>query len=289
MKSLQIVCLIIFGLSISVNAQEKVKETEPVRLEAYKRIDKSARDEVSGIIKSRYLENVYWVHGDSGTEDRIYAINSDGEIVSDLDDYEGTKLLGAKNKDWEDIANGPDSTLIIADLGNNCQCRNDLKVFIIKEPSPDAEEIQVLKEYEVAFPKPDRIIGLLFDNIPNTEAIFVKNGALYSISKEPRTATLFKLDDPKPDSVNVFEEVDSFRFRELVTAADISPDESRLAVLTYRSVWIFELVDQIKLFQNPVIKIPIRGTEQVESIAFSGDTLIIAEENGDLYRIDIPE
>ena len=34
---------------------------------------------------------------------------------------------------------------------------------------------------------------------------------------------------------------------------------------------------------------PIKGVEQVESITFSGEYLIIAEENGELYRIKISE
>jgi hypothetical protein len=267
--------------------QSQYRETEVVHLEAYKRIDQPARAEVSGIIKSRNLEDTYWVHGDSGNEDRIYAINEKGEVISEDKDYKGTELIGAKNKDWEDIAVFPDGRLVVADLGNNCHCREDLKIFVINEPDPVAEEVEVLNEYRIRYPASTGLASLIFDKIPNAEGVFVKSGTIHVITKESGSARLFQLQNPDSDSLNMLVEKDRFEFGELVTGADISPDEKTLAVLTRRDIWIFYLEDQQKLFQNSITKIPIRGTQQAESIAFSGDHLIVAEENGDLYKIPL--
>ena len=118
--------LLIYFLIPEILAQE----IPTLRLEAYKRIDSPARNEVSGIVKSRAYDDTFWVHGDSGTPDRIYAINSDGDIISKDKDYNGAKVKGAKNVDWEDIAIGENGTLILGDIGNNCECRDDLKIFI---------------------------------------------------------------------------------------------------------------------------------------------------------------
>ncbi len=264
-----------------------------IRLEEYKRIDQPAREEVSGIVKSRNLSDTYWVHGDSGTKDRIFAINKDGEIKSGDKDYKGTKLIGVKNEDWEDIAYLNDSTLIVADVGNNCHCRQDLKLLLIREPDPDAEEIELYRSYHIQYPERTGLLGLFIEDNFNSEAVFTLDGKIHLIEKNEggREAGIFQLENPNTDSVNILKKVGSFPFRGQVTAADISEDETMLAVLTYRSVWLFKLNNK-SLFDGEIFWVPIRGVEQVESIAFSDTNLIIAEENGDLYELpisDIPE
>lgn len=290
----KIVCLaliIIFGCIDFAFAQNS--RPKAIRLEEYKRIDQPAREEVSGIVKSRNLNDTYWVHGDSGTKDRIFAIDREGKIKSGDDDYKGTKLLGVKNEDWEDIAFFDDSTLIVADIGNNCHCREDLKLLLIREPGSDTEEVEVLQTYEIQYPERTGLLGLFIEDNFNSEAVFTLNGQIHLIEKNEggREAGIFTLENPTTESVNILSKVGSFPFRGQVTAADISMDESMLAVLTYRSVWLFKLKDK-NLFEGDIFWVPIRGVEQVESIAFSGTDLIIAEENGDLYELpisDIPE
>lgn len=286
-----IVWLILLILFSGLDAEAQSSDTESKKLEAYKRIDQPARDEVSGIVKSRKYKDTYWVHGDSGTKDHIYAINSDGEIKSDGKKYSGAEIKGAKNKDWEDIALGEDGTLILADFGNNCHCRDDLKILIIEEPEPDDEEAEVLAEYRIQYPEREGVLSLFINGNHNAEAVFMKAGRIYIITKNESggEAKLFRLDDPVEDEINIPTEVSVFKFRGQVTAADISPDETRLAVLTYRSIWLFDLEEGVPFFEGRTYWQPIRGVEQVESIAFSGEDLIIAEENGDLYRIKLAE
>ncbi len=285
MKTIVWLALLIFYSGLNVSAQSSDIKTK--KLEAYKRIDQPARDEVSGIVKSRKYKDTYWVHGDSGTKDHIYAINSKGEIKSGKKKYDGAEIKGAKNEDWEDIALGEDGTLILADFGNNCHCRDDLKILIIEEPKPDDEEAEVLAEYKIKYPEREGILSLFIADNYNAEAVFMKAGKIYIITKNESggEAKLFRLDDPSEDQVNIPTEVTTFKFRGQVTAADISQDEKRLAVLTYRSIWLFDLEEGMTFFEGKKYLQPIRGVEQVESIAFSNDDLIIAEENGDLYRI----
>lgn len=274
---------------VSACAKQSSVDVPPFKPDAYKRIDNPARNEVSGIVKSRTHKNTFWVHGDSGNEDRIYAINEDGEIKSKKKKYDGAKVKGAKNTDWEDIAAGPDGTLIIADIGNNCYCREDLKIFFVKEPDPDDNEAEVLEEYQVMYPEEvlNDVPLLINEKSLNAEAVFVRNGKVHVLSKNrsnPRTM-LFSLDDPKEGVVNMLTYIDRFDVGELVTAADITPDETKVAVLTRKNVWLFEPGENESIFKGKKYWLPLKGTTQIESVTFSGDNLIIAEETGDLYKI----
>ncbi len=289
MKKIVWLVLLFLYPGLGVNAQ--TPDIKVKKLEAYKRIDQPARDEVSGIVKSRKYEDTYWVHGDSGTKDHIYAINSEGEIKSGKKKYEGAEIKGAKNEDWEDIALGEDGTLILADFGNNCHCRDDLKILIIEEPEPDDDEADVLVEYRIKYPEREGVLSLFIQDNHNAEAVFMRAGKIYIITKNESggEAKLFRLDNPVENEINIPIEVTTFKFRGQVTAADISPDESKLVVLTYRSIWLFDLEEGSPFFGGTTYWQPIRGVEQVESIVFSNDDLIIAEENGDLYKVPASE
>ena len=127
-------------LSCNVFGQKTVE----VELKKYKRIDKPARDEVSGIVKDPRFDNVLWVHGDSGTKNRIYAINIDGELLPD-EDSKGVKIKGVKNKDWEDLAIDEEGNIIIADIGNNCSCRKDQSLIIVNNPSSKMKKQKIIK------------------------------------------------------------------------------------------------------------------------------------------------
>lgn len=264
------------------------QELPMLNLKAYKRIDEPARNEVSGIVKSPKHEGVFWVHGDSGTPDRIYAIDADGNIISEDKKYKGAKVKGAKNVDWEDLALGENGTLILADIGNNCECRDDLKIYILEEPKPDDEEAKVLFEYRVKYPERKDLIGQFLESNYNAEAVFQKDGIIYILTKQLRKTRLFKLEHPKEKEMNELVEVESIPTKNLVTAADISPDGSLLAVLLYDQVIVFEVTNSTFL-KGRRASTYIEGTEQVESIVFDGDGLIIAGENGDLYRIKLSE
>ncbi|MEQ9308712.1 MAG: hypothetical protein RLN90_04605 [Balneolaceae bacterium] len=286
----KIVWLILFFLISGSYSYAQTTNVKSIKLDAYKRIDEPARDEVSGIIKSRKYKDTFWVHGDSGTKDHIYAITSDGEIKSEDKKYKGAEVKGAKNEDWEDIALGENGTLILADFGNNCHCREDLKILIINEPDPDDDETEVIEEYNIRYPENDGVLSLFVEENYNAEAVFMKNGMIYIITKNESggEAKLFLLDNPSTEEVNILTEVESFKFRGQVTAADISEDETKLAVLTYNSIWLFDIPKSgNSFFSGNTFRQPIRGVEQVESITFSDEDLIIAEENGDLYRISI--
>lgn len=257
-------------------------------LEAYKRIDKPARNEVSGITKSRTYENTFWVHGDSGTPDRIYAINQHGGFISNDKKYSGAKVKGAKNTDWEDIALGENGTLILADIGNNCKCRNDLQILILEEPNPKKNKVEVLKKYKIQYPEREDWLGRLMKWNYDAEAVFQINDIIYVLTKQPRSTNLFKLENPVEGEVNKLVFIDSMNTENYVTAADVSRDGLHIAILTYNQVFIVDFSDRL-LPKSKHKTAYLDGVDQIESITFDGDRLIIAEETGHLYKVKLDQ
>lgn len=278
--------MVMFDSSLVLAQFNFTKEKEK-KLEPYKRIDKPARDEVSGLVKSKQLPNVFWVHGDSGTEPRIYMIDADGEL-SGGKKYKGHKLDGIRNNDWEDIAVDDQGNIIVADIGNNCKCREDLSLIFVEEPGSVEEKITKTAVYPIVYPPKEGFLNRVFKSTPNAEAVFYLD-TVFILTKEEggKNTRLLKLQNPKENEANMLIEVEEFDFDSEVTGADVSPDKQHLAVLTYQSVWVFPINRTPSFFDGDVQWSRFRAN-QVESIAFQDNkTLIIAEENGNLYKIGL--
>jgi hypothetical protein len=76
---------------------------------------------------------------------------------------------------------------------------------------------------------------------------------------------------------------------------DISPDGRQAAVITYRSLYLFERVDDeswIEAFQRPPREIVGPPGSQDEAVGFSADgraVFVTAEESpAPLYRLELP-
>ncbi len=102
-------------------------------------VQSNAVTEASGIAASGRVNDVYWVHNDSGDSARVFAIGGDGR---DLGEYD---LADATAVDWEDIDVGPGpasgvSYIYIGDIGDNAQNRPSVVVYRVREPlaNPDA-------------------------------------------------------------------------------------------------------------------------------------------------------
>jgi len=274
----------LFCFLISDNAYGQ--KTIEVDLKKYKRIDEPARDEVSGIVKDPRADNVFWVHGDSGTDNRIYAINADGELLPDKDS-KGVKIKGVKNRDWEDLTIDNTGKIIIGDIGNNCSCRKDQSLIILNNTSSEMKETKDYSVYDIIYEKPDGFLYKFLNYSMDAEALFWKDGAAYILTKRfrGRDTKLFTLKNFVKGEDNEFKFVQKIDFDDEVTGADYA--FGKLAVLTYKSLWIFNEDETEDFFDGEITRYTFEA-EQVESVTFlDSDTVIIAEENGDLYKIDL--
>ena len=89
--------------------------------------------EASGIASSRFNQNILWTHNDSGDENRIFAMDINGNHVGEF------FLNNVENRDWEDIAIGPGPIegvdyIFVGDIGDN-RSENDIKhIYRFAEP-----------------------------------------------------------------------------------------------------------------------------------------------------------
>ncbi|HMS56540.1 MAG TPA: hypothetical protein PKA27_14170 [Fimbriimonadaceae bacterium] len=281
-------------------------------LQPYSKVIFEPIDEMSGIVKSRRWKDTYWVHNDSGDEPRIFAIRRDGSIIAPkwanrkedsgkivLDPgFLGVKVGGVTNEDWEDIAYDGD-LLYLCDVGNNGNARRDLGVYAVSEPNP--LEISTTRpqawypvsyEDQTAFPPPK----MHFD----CEAVFWSNGRLYFITKHRLNATLpdvganlYVMPTMRQDRPNLLKKVGSAKnLGGWVTAADISPDGKRLAVLVstlFAKVWVFEKPAKgDNWFASKAASYTFTGARQAEAICWNGPKeLIVTNEQRDMFALDV--
>jgi hypothetical protein len=186
--------------------------------------------ECSGIVASRNHPDVFWVHNDSGNPAALYAVKQDGSLVGEF-------AVAATNEDWEDIAIDDAGRLYVGDIGNNGGRRKQLVVYRLDEPDPtrskEVVRLKVTRKWTLSFP------AAPFD----CEALFVHGGHGYVISKiyfgGQAGVYRFPLDEAKEPLE--LEKVASVPVRTPVTAADISPDGKRLAVLSVAGLNVFEI------------------------------------------------
>ncbi|MEQ8820556.1 MAG: hypothetical protein RLY93_09940 [Sumerlaeia bacterium] len=268
-------------------------EDVTLALEPTAKIDSKEIDESSGLAASRAYPGVIWTHNDSGDDARIFAITRDGESVcpGGGNDCTGITVHGAVNRDWEDIALDSEGNLLIGDFGNNDNERERLRIYVVPEPNPaeavDATATQVLKFHfpdQTAFPPPESEMN--FD----VEAIFETGGSIYVMTKhrgDTRTK-LYRLPRRDTEDLQTVEFLASYPIEGMVTAADISADGRRLAVLTYQDVWLFESDTPGRWLETQAVcRYPIQ-MGQCEGITFLSDgRLLISNEGRDLYEVSL--
>lgn len=268
-------------------------------------------DEQSAIVSSALYPGVYWVLNDSGDEARLFPIHENGDVIippflkrhynDSTHVFQGIPIFGATNQDWETLARLKD-TLIIGDTGNNGNARRDQALYFVLEPNPLAVEgAHALYRVPIAFPDQNAWPPAEWDF--DCEAIFTFRGKIYFLTKQranqninqPKPATrLYRLDSRHTNRVNTLTLIGSKEnLGGWVTAADLSPDEGRLAVLIHHpinsGVWIFNQPrrgDNFLKEDGQFFAFGKRG--QCEGICWkNNDTLIITNEDRDIYEYQV--
>jgi WD40 repeat protein len=216
------------------------------------------------------------------------------------------KIDDAKNHDWEDLAQDDQGNLYIADTGNNENNRKNLRIFKLKSAELKKKKVKT-KEIEFSYedqtvfpPAPDQ---LYFD----CEAICWFKQHIYLFTKSrswPATCNVYRIPD-KPGKY-VAKKVGSFTTEKQavnkdslnsywITAADISPDGTRLALLSNDRVWIFSNFTGDCFFDGESDIYKLDEVSQKESICFSDNHhMYITDEQGknkhegrNLYQLTI--
>lgn len=301
-----------FLLLFSLAPAADLAQDAPLRLSVAARVRHEPLSELSGIVKSPRRENLYWVHNDSGHEARLFAIDGDGEIVMPTfsrfshhgakpepgkTPWPGFKVLHAQNVDWEDITTDG-NYLYIADTGNNLNLRRTLTIYMVSEIDPTAStQTAVIRRLPVRYPEQGPFS--LFERHYDSESLFAADGKLYLITKHRKPfplagwekgANLYRLDTRHTDRDNRLTLIDGQARMLAPTGAEVSPDGSRLAVITYRDLWIFDKPAQgDRWLSSTHRRIRLRrNVGQVEAVTWDdASTLVLANEAGEIFRLAI--
>jgi hypothetical protein len=235
--------------------------------------------ECSGIIASRKYPGVFWIHCDSGNDPSIYAITREGKLIAEFP-------VNAKNEDWEDIATDDDGHLYIGDIGGGK--RKHIFVYRIDEPDPTKNldnakigpKLQVTAAWKLTFP----------DAPFDCESLFVYKGEGYVISKlfTGLPATIYKFPLEEQKGKIVLEKVTTLPIHSPATAADISPDGKRLAVLTVVGLNIFQIDGDVANAGKVKPAYTRLVNPGLEGCTFVPDGVIVAAESREIFLFHAP-
>ena len=255
--------------------------------------------ESSGLATASTGDLVY-THNDSGDQGRFFAVGPDGRTRT------AYVLPGVEPRDWEDMARGPDeqgrSSLWLGDIGDNNAVReNGLLVHRVLEPEPtDAEEVTT---------EPPTSFRLRYADGPgDAETLLVhpRTGRLYVVTK-PLAGTARVYAAPErldPDGPNLLERVADAPTQatgtpggpgigglanSLVTAGDIAPDGSRVALRTYTDVyeWTVPGDDVAAAFDGEPTVTPLPARQQGEGLAYAPDgAAVLVSTEGAASEVD---
>ncbi len=254
-------------------------------------IEFTAISESSGVVRSRNYPEVFWTHNDSGDRPLLYAMKRAGGHIypPQSSNYQGLEILGARNRDWEDISIDDQGQLVIADFGNNANKREDLGIYLIDEPDPTKVESAQVKAHYLYYYPDQQELGKNPRNF-DSEAFFFAQGQYYLLTKHRSDdhTKLYRLDSFNEAKAEPLTLLGEFDIDGQVTAAEASTDGSLLAVLTYGAIWVFKRPkDSDNYLEGDIDRIEI-SAGQAEAICFIDDErLLVTNEQRQLYEIDV--
>ena len=260
--------------------------------------------ELSGLAASRRFPGWMWAHNDSGDLARLFLLDSKWRTRAIV------KLPNAQAVDWEDIAvagNAQDSTVTVADIGDNSRSREHITLYRFRErdlplspnfarlPLSPAREISVAaSNLRLRYPEADgsQDAESLCTSADGSVLIVTKSTgpSRFYVARWPlgekngeqilRLAAQKQFGSTKPGQRSVSQR--------LVTAADVSPNGRCLAIVTYASLYVWKLPsgawDKLNwkgvLESEPVVA-SLPKLPQCESAAWSGPSQVIVSSEGE--------
>ncbi|WP_026951455.1 membrane protein [Algoriphagus mannitolivorans] len=252
--------------SISLFSQQKVKfDSLYLAGVPVGQISNKDLDEISGLAFSRTHPNLIYVHTDSGGEPAVYLLDSLGQEIGKI------SLMGAANRDWEDIAVGPGpngkSFVFVGEIGDNAGIHPEICIYRFPEPERVQKSSQI---------KPD-ILRLTFPGgARDAETLMVdpRTGDIYLVSKRDEKNTLYWVSgNAFAQGRAVLKELGKFEFTSAV-AGDISADGSKILIKNYYGIYYWERGSGERLeeaLRRTPKRLPYIPEPQGEAIGFNAD------------------
>jgi hypothetical protein len=278
---------------------EATDETGP-RFEKVGKLESRGLNEASGIQAGN--NGVFFLHNDGGKH--LFAIDDKGNDLGRMN------IIGAKNKDWEDITRvmsdeGP--LLVIGDTGDNHNGRKKVRLYFVKEPTSGEfkSDLEPVHRLKVRYPDgPRDVESIAYDPASDMILFLSKRDRpprLYGVPMdlalvEDELVATFLGEVPgfrPPTRMDMLKSHKRGLWVSQPTGMDISEDGRTAAVITYRSLYVFERHDDeswVEAFQRePVEYLGPPGLHD-EAVSFGHDqhSIYVTTERrpAPLYRLD---
>jgi len=252
-------------------------------------------DEVSGMAAGRVNQGLYYVQNDSGGKSEVYALNAKGKIVAVI------ALSGVFNRDWEDIAVGPDSVrgqshIYVGEIGDNNAVYDTICLYRFRES--DLNKLPGKKEKSITVTEIDTLRIVYEDGAKDCETLFIDpvTADVYLMSKREMKVGLYIVRAPLSKSeVNVAERILTLDFP-LAVGGDISLTRDKIIIKTYEKVFCWAVLpeqDIADAMSQPYLELPYKVEPQGEAVCWSKDgtkylTLSEKHEGKKLYLYSYP-
>lgn len=252
--------------------------------------------EVSGITITSQSDLI-WVVEDSGNENVIYGLTFNGKIAQSI------VLKDAVNNDWEEITRDNEGNLYVGDFGNNDNIRQDLAIYKVAKDSLALPTAAISNKISFYYPEQTEFPPKKTKKFFDCEAFFEMNGYFYLFTKNRSkgfdgTTFLYKIPNQSGHHAAIL--VGSFQTCSqynqcVITAAALSPDKKKMALLGHSNVWLFEDYSDDSFLKGTITQYDLAHFSQKEAITFKdNNTLLIADERtkkvgGFVYEIGLQD
>jgi len=205
---------------------------------AGKTVELPAIPEASGLAASLRTPGILWTHND--TDDPVlFAIDASGNVKGQI------RVTGAKNNNWEDVSVAPclaGSCLYIADIGDNGGKRKHITVYRVKEPLPSDTATDSAQAFPAEYPR---------DGSEDAEGAWVTSRREVYIVTKGETGSVVIYRYPGDARVGASSELrkivtlesGDIKRREMITDADLSPDERWVVLRSDRTLMFYPAKD----------------------------------------------
>ena len=214
--------------------------------------------EVSGIGAAQRLDDIVYVHNDSGDAPRVFAVDGGGVTVGEIE------FRGARAVDWEDMAVAG-GFVYTADIGDNNANRDSVQIYRIPEPDgiDGTNDSARAERMDLRYP----------DGAHNAEAVLVHptTGEIGVVTKARDGGALYVVDGFTPGRAELRRAADVDVGT--ATGAAVAPDGSSLVVRDYTDAYLYEIDGETlaSAFDAEPRRIGMPFAIQAEAITYSAD------------------
>jgi hypothetical protein len=297
------IAVVLAGLTACSPADTSNESEQGPRFKMVGKLEHEKLDEASGIAPGD--NGVFFLHNDG--KDHLYAIDSAGRNLGRM------KVKDARNRDWEDITRVMDEDsplLVIGDTGDNMATRNKVRLYFIEEPGPDDfnGKVRPVHKLDIRYPDgPRDVESIAWDPHSDMILLLSKRDVPPRLYGVPRDLALVEQELeadflgeihplPPPTRTDIVYSPKRGLWVSQPTAMDISSDASLAAILTYRSLYLYERQEHeswLDAFQRKPAEFKGPPGLHDEAVAFTTDrkSVYVATERrpAPLHRLDLDE